>query len=274
MPVVTRIFSDLHYGEQASRVRSLSMLRPLLDGVDHLVLNGDTLDTRPSASPALTAELHAEVLSFFPAAVPRVTFLTGNHDPDLSPLHHLDLGEGAVFATHGDLAFENIVPWGRDAALAGRLVAAELARLARGENAPLEERLQAYRLAAAAIPQRHQSEPHRWRYAARLLGDTLWPPLRTLSVLRAWRELPVRAESLVWRYRPNTQFIVVGHTHRPGVWSRPNGLVVVNTGSFCRPLGGCVVDLGPNAVVLRPVHFQRGEFRVGDASQQFALARH
>jgi len=57
-PAVTRIFSDLHFGDRASRARRLAQLRPLLDGVDALVLNGDTLDTRPgprSISPPPSA---------------------------------------------------------------------------------------------------------------------------------------------------------------------------------------------------------------------------
>ena len=34
--------------------------------------------------------------------------------------------------------------------------------------------------------------------------------------------------------------ILIGHTHRPGVWQRLDGAVVINTGSFSRPFGGCV----------------------------------
>lgn len=275
MARVTRIISDLHYGDRASRVRSLHALRPLLAGVDHLVLNGDTLDTRPSASSARTDELTAEVRAFFPAEVPQVEFLTGNHDPTFSDRHHADLGGGAVFATHGDVVFEDIVPWGMDATVARALVARELGALSRGEISPLEERLAAYRRAAAAIPQRHQSERSGARYLRQFLQDTLWPPTRSLRVLRAWRELPRRAESLVRRYRPNTQCIVVGHTHRPGLWRRNNDLLVVNTGSFCPPLGAWAVDLEADETIsLRPVERRNGEFHPGPVRQRFSLARH
>ncbi|MBC7369402.1 MAG: hypothetical protein H7343_21760, partial [Undibacterium sp.] len=41
VPGLTRILSDLHYGDRASRLLSLGQLRPLLDGPDHVVLNGD-----------------------------------------------------------------------------------------------------------------------------------------------------------------------------------------------------------------------------------------
>ena len=87
---LTRIFSDIHYGDRASRVRRLAQLRPLLAGVDHLVLNGDTLDTRPGPNPDHTAACRAEVLAFFGEHVPRTTFLTGNHDANFTSEHALD----------------------------------------------------------------------------------------------------------------------------------------------------------------------------------------
>lgn len=274
MAQVTRIISDLHYGDRASRITRLSLLRPLFAGVDRLVLNGDTLDTRPSPTPARTLELTAEVRAFFPAEVPRVDLLTGNHDPDITAQHHVDLDRGAVFATHGDVVFEDLVPWGLDAKVARMLVAEQLAALDRGAIATLEERLVAFRRAAAAIPQRHQSEPHGWRYLQHFLRDTVWPPTRSLRVLRAWRELPRRAESVVRRYRPNTQCIIVGHTHRPGYWTRENGLLIINTGSFCPPLGAWAVDLTESEIALRPIVRRGDEFHPGAVRRRFSLARH
>src|SRR5688500_8641847 len=122
----TRILSDIHYGDRASRVDRLTQLRPLLDGVTHVVLNGDTLDTRPGPLPAHTAECRAAVSALFPREVVTSTFLTGNHDADFCPLHHLDLAGGEVFVTHGDIFFADIVPWSRDAALISRRIAEEL----------------------------------------------------------------------------------------------------------------------------------------------------
>jgi len=213
---VTRIFSDLHYGDPASRVRRLAQLWPLLDGVGELILNGDTLDTRPGRRPAFTAECRAEVLAFFPNHVPRVAFLTGNHDPNLSAQHTRDLAAGQVFVTHGDILFANIVPWGRDARIIGRQISAALAALAPAERDALDTRLGIWRRVAAGIPQRHQSEPRGLKYALGFIADTVWPPLRILRVLQAWRDEPVRAAQLARRHRPTAKFVVLGHTHRPG----------------------------------------------------------
>src|SRR5215212_11800756 len=72
---LTRIFSDVHFGDRASRVGRLAQLRPLLDGVDELVLNGDTMDTRPGPRPQHTNACRAEWLEFARVNVPAATFI-------------------------------------------------------------------------------------------------------------------------------------------------------------------------------------------------------
>ena len=114
-----RIFSDVHFGDRASRVHSLAQLRPLCEGAAALILNGDTLDTRPGPDPDRSSRLLSEVRSFFAAVGVPATLLTGNHDPALSPHHACDLADGRVFVTHGDIFFDEIVPWGHDAEFTG-----------------------------------------------------------------------------------------------------------------------------------------------------------
>lgn len=251
----------------------LQQLRPLLGGVDRLMLNGDTLDTRPSRAPDRTAALAAEVREFFRSETAETVFLTGNHDADFSAQHTADLAEGRVFATHGDVLFEKIVPWGRDAARIGRLLAAEQAGLSRPLRDDLEAQLAIWRRVAASIPQRHQSEGNPFKYAAQLAADTVWPPLRVFRILHAWRVEPQRAAALLRRHRPRAKFILTGHTHRPGLWRMPDGVVTINTGAFSWPLGSQVVDVDARqgTLVVRRVVRRRGEFHLADVVASFAL---
>lgn len=267
-----RIFSDLHYGDRASTIDSLDTLVPLCEGATRIVLNGDTLDTRPSRDPAASAALREEVRQFFRHSTPPARFLTGNHDPDLSAQHYLDLGP-EVFVTHGDAFFHDLVPWSQDAALAARLVAAELAALPPSDRERLDARLGAFRRAAAAIPQRHQSETDGVKHLIGFVRDTVWPPSRIFRVLRAWREAPRLAEAFVAKYRPNARVLAMGHTHRLGARRMAHGLVVFNTGSFCPPCRAGVIDITPDRAVLRRVTRRRREFRFGDVLAEFPLAR-
>lgn len=269
---LTRIFSDIHYGDRVSRVRSLKQMRPLLEGVGHLVLNGDTLDTRPGPAPELAAQHRAEVLAFFPSLAPRVTFLTGNHDADISAAHALDLLDGRFFVTHGDILHDDIVPWSQDAPLIRPQIAAALAALPVSERGQLSTRLAVWRRVAAAIPQRHQSESRGWGYAVQFARDTVWPPSRVWRILRIWRGEPEWAAEFAQVHRPAAKFIALGHTHRPGAWRTRNGVVVINTGSFCRPLGGCLIDLTDTRVMVRRIVSRGGEFWPGETLAEFSLA--
>ncbi|WP_414662310.1 metallophosphoesterase [Horticoccus sp. 23ND18S-11] len=269
---LTRIFSDIHFGDHASRVTRLAQLRPLLAGVDHAILNGDTLDTRPGPNPGHTAECRAAADTFFGREVSAATFLTGNHDADVSNRHHLDLADGEIFVTHGDIFFDDIVPWSKDARLIRRKIEAELRALPAGQHHDLDQRCAAFRRVAISIPQRHQSERNRLKYAWHYLADTVWPPLRILRVIRAWRDAPESAAAATQRHRPAARFVVSGHTHRPGIWRMPGGIIVVNTGSYCPPLGGCVVDVTTDRLIVRRVEARAGEFHPGDVVAAFPLA--
>ncbi len=240
---VIRILSDLHYGDRGGRIRKLPELAPLLEGASSLVLNGDTLDTRPGPDPAATAALRAEVREFFSRSAPSTTFLTGNHDPDISEHHSLDLAAGQVLLMHGDVIFEDLVPWSQDAPHIRKLLDEQLAALPAAEREHLDSRLPVYRRVAALIPQRHQSERNALKYALGYIADTVWPPLRTFRILRAWHRAPRLTATLTRRSRPRAKFAVIGHIHRPGIWTLPNGVTVLNTGSFGPPFGGCVIDV-------------------------------
>jgi predicted phosphodiesterase len=266
-----RILSDLHYGERSSRVRSLGQLRPLAEGPAGLVLNGDTLDTRPGSDPEHNRRSLAEVRAYFGSIGPPVTFLTGNHDPDISPTHFLDLAGGEVFATHGDILFEDIVPWGRDAAIIRQRLQAAFASGAPAAHRSLEDRLLVYRQVAASIGQRHQAEHRGLYYALRMAADSIWPPWRILRVLHAWRVLPERAAALARQHRPRAKFCLVGHTHRPGVWRTRSGVIVIDTGAFCIPFAGLAVDVARDRLTVRRIASRRGEFYPGAAVAEFRL---
>jgi len=263
-----RIFSDIHYGDRSSQVRRLDQLRPLADGATSLILNGDVLDTRRGPAPDFTAACRAEVTDFFARLGPPVQFLTGNHDPDFSPHHAADLAGGQVFVTHGDVVFDEIVPWAVDAPAIRQLVRARLGPAA--GRGLLAEQLAGFRQIAASIPQRHQSERNGWKYLAGLAADTMWPPWRTTRVVQAWWVHPGLIRSLARAHRPAARFAVVGHTHWPGIWGRPGGPIVI--GSYCLPVGGLAVDLAADLLTVRRVQLRRGEFRTGEPIAQFALA--
>lgn len=268
---ITRILSDLHYGDPASRVRSLDALGPLFDGADRIVFNGDTLETRPSPISSQTDETRREFLEFARHKVPRCTLITGNHDADLSDTHSLDLLGGIVLVTHGDVLFDELVPWSRELPQIRQLFREQLALLTPAQREDPGERLAACKRACGKVRLPH--DPHGRGLWQRVLltARIFWPPQYPLAMIRAWRELPDRAAAFAREFRPGSRFVLVGHTHRPGVWLRP-GSVVINTGSFRPPFGCYAVDVSPEWVVVRRVRHRQGNFALGRVVASFALA--
>jgi UDP-2,3-diacylglucosamine pyrophosphatase LpxH len=175
--------------------------------------------------------------------------------------------------THGDIFFDDIVPWSHDARLIARRISEEMRSLPAELHHHLDSRLEVFRRVVVSIPQRHQAERNKLKFALHYVADTVWPPSRILRVMHAWRLAPKRAAELTRQHRPDANFVLCGHTHRPGIWRAPEGVTVINTGSFCPPLGGYVVDLTEDKLVVRTIVSRAGEFRPGDVVETFPLAR-
>jgi hypothetical protein len=111
-----------------------------------------------------------------------------------------------------------------------------------------------------------------WFARLKLLLRTCASPGQVLAILRVWRDTPSLAAKLAATQRPEAKFILVGHTHFPGVWRKADGRVVINTGSFCPPRGGCFVEISKAELRVRRVVRRGNSFRAGQMLAEFPLA--
>ena len=266
---ITRILSDFHYTDPGSWVERLSDVKPLLDGPEQVVMNGDTLDTQVHERPD---EIVAEVKRFFAEQAADTRFIAGNHDPDISTLDELNLGAGRVWVTHGHVFFDEIAPWSRLAPEIRRGIRAQTGAFPPADFDQLEKRFQLFRQICLKLPREHDPNQHgilaRWRRIA----YALFPPQQILGMLRAWRALPGLALRIAHAQRPAARVIVTGHTHHSGVWRAVDGRVILNTGSFGPPRGGRLVDVTEDRVVVRQIVRRGREFRPGPTVVEIALA--
>jgi hypothetical protein len=167
--------------------------------------------------------------------------------------------------------FDELVPWSRELPQISRLFREQLAAMAPAQREDPGERLAACKRACAKLRLHHDPHPRSLLQRVLLTTRIFWPPQCTLAMIRAWHELPDRAAAFAREFRPGSRFVVVGHTHRPGVWKR-SGSVVINTGSFRPPFGCYAVDVSPEWVVVRQVRHNRGSFAFGRVVASFALA--
>lgn len=233
MPGSIVILSDLHLGRPRHSASSAEAVRPLWRGAAHLILNGDVAEVHHPKHWAAAARQVVHLFDLCEADGVELTLLSGNHDPFLSDFRHLRLAEGEVFVTHGDAMHPAIAPWSPAGARMREAHAIALASIGSDDRDALHARLEASQHAGYA----------EWADADQVLREEsshssvrgmLIRPWALLKVLLYWRAFPELALRFAVEHAPEARFIVLGHTHRPGVWSR-GGRVILNTGSFGFP---------------------------------------
>lgn len=257
-----RILSDLHFAEPATRIGALRQIAPLLDEPEQLILNGDSIDTRFVDTQPASAAGRDRFLEFIAPYRERMRLITGNHDPDISPHHHLEIDGGRVLVTHGDVLFPGVAPWGWEAPHVLTARAQRLAEIARDQHDLLETQLHVCKHASYATRLLSPSAGRSRDGALAQLLHLMSRVRRADKILTAWFHAPSLAATLAQRYRPAAEVVVFGHTHYPGVWKR-RGRTIINTGAFTPPFGARVVDFVADRIDVRDVVRRGGEFRVG-----------
>jgi predicted phosphodiesterase len=251
----TVIVSDLHLGRAHGAARSAQALRPLWQGAERFIVNGDAAEVH---HPKHRAKAAAEILCMFDLCERdgvELTLLSGNHDPYITVLRHLHLAGGQVFITHGDVMHPAIAPWSPASARLRAAHEAAIAALAPEDRETLEARLAAAQHAGFAEWQNLEDLEREASHSSFLA--MLLRPWALARVLAYWHQFPRLAADFVQRHAPEARFALLGHTHRAGLW-RIGGRVIVNTGHFGLPGPALAVVLEGRSLSIRRV-VKRGE---------------
>lgn len=262
-----RILSDLHFRDASSRLKHLEALEPLLEGVDELWLNGDTCDNQTGMTSAEVEKIR----TFFCSRVPTVRFLTGNHDPDISDQHEAATADGRLWATHGDVFLDDIVPWSSvRAQLLDRIQSIREAHPER-DYTSFEGRIATMRAACVGFARECDPERRDIGHRLRRLGMEFFPPRQPYAMLHTWWTIADLIVAAASNWRPDARVIVTGHVHFPRVWRRGE-YWVINLGAFCGPLGALTVECRDQLVTVRRVSWHGDRCRPGSVIRQIPLA--
>lgn len=262
LPEPIRILSDLHLGYQGGTITDIEALRPILEGAGTIVFNGDTLEERKIAFQERSNALFTDLQSLCQDLGAKTVFLSGNHDPSFPPHRHLDLADGRVFVSHGDVLYKNLSPWSHFAQHAADAADRIRTDYTAEELETLETQLEITNRTALEmeIP-----------FVPALRGFTgflkkwcieCWPPTRPFIILDTWRTAAARAHRFREKHRPNARVFLVGHTHLP-FCSQRRGNWAINTGAFVSPAYARSVDLVGNDLSVRRIHRTGGHFQPG-----------
>lgn len=268
-----RILSDLHWGHKASLIKNLQSLKGLLSEPDEVIFNGDALEQKFENSPShLNAPLPSidQLKAYVESCNTRPHFITGNHDPKISPHHYCELNGGELLITHGDGIFKAIAPWSQNAQLLEEVAEQGLIRLKREGEVTFYRFLQTIKDACIEENSRLRDyDPTVWGKLQIFLRQA-WPPTRIFQILECWKATPQKAVDMAYRYGRKPKFLIIGHTHKPMIRTIRK-TTVINTGSFFPWPGTTAVDLQPEGVSVRKVIRRKGEFSIGETLQHFDL---
>jgi len=247
----TVIISDTHLANPSSAVRSPAMLRPLWQGANELIVNGDAAELHHPTHRERAIELTVELQSLCEHDGVRLTLIAGNHDPFISDVRYLLLADGRVFVTHGDVLHPAIAPWSENADHLRREMRWALSRMSPEERGRLEARLAAAQHASHMEWTTHVHNPPRTS-----LVKLAMRPMTVAKLLHYWWRVPELADTFMREHAPQASFMVLGHTHRQGIWRRGDR-VVVNTGSFGFPARPRAIVLEDDQLAVHAIVRQR-----------------
>jgi predicted phosphodiesterase len=268
----TLILSDLHLGHRASLIRDPEQLAPIFREANTIVLNGDTAELRHQIDRPLGRMLAATLARVCHSSGAKAIFINGNHDPVISHIDHLDLADGQMLVTHGDMLFLGIAPWSRQAYAYRKIHLRALDQLGPDALLNFEKRLLATKRTSLKLQLLEEPTTLGRFPGVGLIARQFWPPFRPFMILHAWWETPKLGAKLLQAFRPETRYLLIGHTHFPGCWNY-GGRVVINTGSFVLSFGACAVLLKEKSFEIRKIKRYQKNFVLGKRLKEFGINR-
>jgi predicted phosphodiesterase len=266
----TLILSDLHLGHRASLIKDPEQLVPVLRGSSSIIFNGDTAEMRHATDRPVGRKFAADLARICHQEGKKAFFVNGNHDPTVSHINHLDLHQGAVLVTHGDILFLGVAPWSRAAKHYRTKHRQILDKLSPEDFTDFEKRLLATKRTTIELQMIEPALTAKHLPGLRLFIRQFWPPFRPFMIMKAWLETPGLAANLGRVFRPQARFIFVGHTHFPGAW-KVDPRIVINTGGFIACFGACAAIIDSKKIEVRRVVSYRRQFVLGKRIAGYAI---
>lgn len=266
MPRSTLIISDTHLGRP--RRATADMLRPLWQGFDELIINGDVAEVQlPSLRTTSRAQVE-KLQTYTKADGVELRLISGNHDAYLTDTRHITFANDQVLVMHGDALHPAVAPWTASARKLRRLTMDELAKVQDKDRNCLHTRLSiAQHVGHSEFLEEHVLHDTGGSNAIRVLQQ----PSEVPRVLRYWQSEPKLAMQFLDQYAPQTRFLILGHSHHAGVWKR-RGRVIINTGGFTFPARPWCVVIRDNMLAVHRIRKAGGVYRrVSEPTQQFEL---
>jgi len=183
----------------------------------------------------------------------KTTLICGNHDPTISECDHVWIRNKQILVFHGHASFDGVAPW----SWRSKYIAKSREEWIHKNGDSFDEQLASLRNASTisatgGFSHHRPSTPHML-----LLGiPAIW------NVLFAWWKFPTLTEQWVSKYAPSTKFVITGHSHHAGIWTR-NGCIIINTGCFGFPSHPRAVVIDDTQITVHRLRKHHDHYSLG-----------
>lgn len=228
------ILSDLHLCKRFSTIENVSELRPIWQGFDELILNGDTEESYSRKFSEKSQRATSTLIESAESDNVKVQLLNGNHDPMISNQHAITCHNDKVLIMHGHAVFPEVAPWTWYASK----IKSHREELIQVSGDGFDAQLEATRIASD-----RSAKSREVKNRPRLIEIPYRGVWCVTKILHTWWTCPTTTEQWLTKYAPKTRIVIVGHTHRAGIWKIKNK-IIINTGCFAFPSHprGVVID--------------------------------
>ena len=269
-PIV--VFSDLHLKSWDNWDRELERLRGLWENAKTIILNGDTLSWRIAKHPDIREKMRNDITDYFHRNGLETIFVAGNSDQEITGQdYHFLCGE-KILALHGHAIFDDVSPWNYCASQLKQNRRQFLESTSKPSRNTLDAYAQSARSATIEIQQQCLKKHCKTRAQSFFFLNihkfrTL---LRIGKILKSWKNTPKLAAGFLELYAPETKFLIMGHTHRSGVW-KPDGRVIINTGSIRNHRHALLVQLENDTLKVFRIRRNKKQLILGQLVEEFAV---
>lgn len=242
------------------------MLRPILTGVDHLVLAGDIWQQRKIGQGGDAAKkFFKDLLDMLGKLGVSYEVLRGNHDPE-GGAGVTWLANRQILVTHGDAIYDDATPWSREIGKYREEVSAIIQRFESRSHlaAACADRAKEIAQTLTGVPLPKIPPPFNF------FATALWPPSRTFEMMRVWQGMGREGLGFLEHSGEGAKVLVCGHFHRAGIWER-KGKVMINTGAFMKGSRPWAVDLDERMLTARALRLSDGSFEIGEVKGRWIL---
>ncbi|MGY8752957.1 MAG: metallophosphoesterase family protein [Phycisphaerales bacterium] len=249
----TLILSDIHFCKRGSSVNSVEQLRPLWQGYDELILNGDTSELHCAQHTEKAEEAVAAIKAMTDEDDVQLTLICGNHDPTISDLEHKWYCNKQVLVFHGHAPIFGGAPWSWRYKHFAESHASQL----QGTGDGFDEQLSAVRTASiqSATGEFNEHKPSTFRLSLLVIPSII-------KILKCWKRYPTYVSKWANQFAPTAKFIITGHTHHAGIWNREDK-VIINTGCYGFPSHPRAVEIDGNKITVYKIYKRKHVYTLG-----------